>query len=97
LKISNYSVTNEQTEFSIVKFETVTISQRSNFERNSFAVAAAQGNFGKVFLVKNRISNEYYAMKTMKKELVQKQNQIDHVKNEKDLLMSVDCPYIVKL
>lgn len=57
------------------------------------------GTFGKVKMVylKNEKSRgEYYALKIMKKSVIRKHKQQDHVKSEKKILMNVNFPFIVK-
>ena len=40
---------------------------------------------------------QFYAMKSLFKDRVVQDKQVDHVRNEKNLLASAACPYIVKL
>ena len=63
-----------------------------------------RGAFGKVVLVEkkdpNLMPNEIsrlYAMKILKKEVIAKRNQKIHTKAERDILQSMNCPFIVKL
>lgn len=55
------------------------------------------GSFGKVFLVKGKDDGKSYAMKMIKKSLVEKQNLRENVMWEKDILASQDSSFIVKL
>eukprot|EP00924_Labyrinthula_sp_SR-Ha-C_P016930 maker-scaffold_6-snap-gene-19.47-mRNA-1 protein AED:0.32 eAED:0.35 QI:0/0/0/1/1/1/3/0/236 len=63
------------------------------------------GSFGKVRLAKYNPSNvihlheknSYYALKTLKKQFLLKQRQVDHVKDEISLLASVSHPFIVQM
>jgi hypothetical protein len=55
------------------------------------------GNFGKVFLVRHRGTGKHYAMKTLKKSEIIKGDQVAHVKNERDVLLAANSPFIVKL
>lgn len=56
------------------------------------------GAFGEVDLVqRNDRPNQLFAMKTMRKLKILKQNQIAHVKAERDIMAEADNEWIVKL
>eukprot|EP00899_Mesostigma_viride_P009418 jgi/Mesvir1/18478/Mv14326-RA.2 len=55
------------------------------------------GTFGRVRLVLNVHTNLYYAMKMLKKMQLIKHKQVQHVINERDILLEVCHPSIVKL
>lgn len=55
------------------------------------------GTFGRVFLTKNIVDNKYYAMKVMRKRDIVRLRQVEHVFNEKNILSSLDHPFIMKL
>lgn len=57
----------------------------------------ASGNFGRVFLVQHKATGRHYAMKTLKKSDMIKADQVVHVKNERDVLLAANSPFIVKL
>lgn len=59
-----------------------------------------KGSFGKVFLVQKRGGADdgvTYAMKTLRKEVLLRRNQIEHTKTERAVLQAVDHPFIVCL
>lgn len=63
-----------------------------------------RGTFGKVFLVKDQVSNTYYAMKTLKKSFILRKNQKHNTKGkhyslsaERKILEIVEHPFIVEL
>jgi serine/threonine protein kinase len=56
-----------------------------------------RGSFGKVMLVKGRTTNELYAMKILKKEAILQRNQVEHTRAEREILASIDHPFLVKL
>jgi len=56
-----------------------------------------KGAFGKVFLVQNSKTGLYYAMKAIRKDVVLEQDFFDSLKLEKDILYSVDHPFIVSM
>ena len=55
------------------------------------------GTFGRVYLVRHKHNLNYYAMKVLRKAHVVKLKQVQHIYNEKEILLSIDCPFIVKL
>lgn len=56
-----------------------------------------RGSFGKVYLVKRNGTENYYAMKKLKKEVVAKRNLFIKTQAERDILEKIDSPFIVKL
>eukprot|EP01102_Stenamoeba_stenopodia_P013350 TRINITY_DN431_c0_g1_i3.p1 TRINITY_DN431_c0_g1~~TRINITY_DN431_c0_g1_i3.p1 ORF type:complete len:357 (+),score=50.17 TRINITY_DN431_c0_g1_i3:182-1252(+) len=55
------------------------------------------GTFGRVWLVRNKKDNRFYALKVCLKSEIVRLKQIDHIQNEKNILLSVDHPFVVKL
>ena len=56
-----------------------------------------KGSFGKVFLVTKKDSGILYAMKVLRKEMIERRNQIGHTQAERSILSEMDCPFIVQL
>ena len=56
-----------------------------------------RGSFGKVMLVELKETKKLYAMKILKKEFIQKKNQITHTKAERAILEQMESPFIVTL
>ncbi|CAM9566566.1 unnamed protein product, partial [Phaeothamnion confervicola] len=56
-----------------------------------------KGSFGKVFLVRERMSGDIYAMKVLRKANVIRRNQVEHTKTERNVLGYVKHPFIVGL
>lgn len=54
-----------------------------------------QGTYGKVTLVQNKSDRQYYALKSISKELLQKYNLIDSTIRERDTLMTIHHPFLV--
>lgn len=67
---------------------------RSQFEKIS---TLGIGSFGEVALVRKTDSKKLFAMKTLRKKVVLKRNQVAHVKAERDLLAEADNEWVVKL
>ncbi|XP_011162555.1 cAMP-dependent protein kinase catalytic subunit beta-like [Solenopsis invicta] len=53
------------------------------------------GAFGRVVLVKHKLTSEYYAMKILDKAKLVKTKQVDHTRNEKRILQSISFPFMV--
>jgi serine/threonine protein kinase len=66
----------------------------SNFE---FLRTLGTGTFGRVFLVKERNSLRYFAMKVLKKVEIVRLRQVEHVISERNVLMELNFPFIVRL
>jgi len=56
------------------------------------------GTFGRVMVARHQLTKQYFALKIMSISHIIKLKQIEHVKNEKSILESLDsCPFIIKL
>ena len=55
-----------------------------------------KGSYAKVVLVKKKNSGELFAMKILKKENVEKRKQEKHVKTERDVLININHPFVIK-
>jgi len=56
-----------------------------------------RGTFGKVLLVKSKENDKMYAMKQIRKDLIIQMQQIEHIKSERELLGTLEFPFIVKM
>ena len=56
-----------------------------------------RGSFGKVSLVQYKGSDQYYAMKSLKKDVLLDQDQVESTILEKKILESLDHPFLVGL
>ena len=56
-----------------------------------------KGAFGEVRVCREKATGEIVAVKKLKKEEMIKKNQVIHVRTEKEILKSLNCPYVVKL
>ena len=56
-----------------------------------------KGSFGEVLLVKLKANNKYYAMKILIKKQVKLRHQEVHTKAERDLMVKINCPFIVNI
>jgi len=55
------------------------------------------GTFGKVRLCKHTPTKQYYCVKILRKQTIYKYRQVEHVRNEKYILLNVSHPGVVKL
>ncbi|CAD8076208.1 unnamed protein product [Paramecium sonneborni] len=62
-----------------------------------FEKVLGRGSFGKVMLVTHRSTNKLFAMKILRKEMIEKRNQRLHMQNERTILENVKNPFIVQL
>ena len=56
-----------------------------------------KGSFGEVLLVKLKANGKYYAMKILIKKQVKLRHQEVHTKAERDLMVKINCPFIVNI
>ena len=77
----------------------VTSTEEPALTPDSFQIIKiiGRGNFGKVCLVKKIGTEELYAMKILKKKVIEEKKQRCHTITEKIVLESSKCPFIVKL
>ena len=57
----------------------------------------SRGAFGRVFLAKKRSTGDYFAIKVLKKNEMQRRMQQDNVRSEQQILSRVNNPMVVKL
>ncbi|XP_055601016.1 cAMP-dependent protein kinase catalytic subunit PRKX [Uranotaenia lowii] len=55
------------------------------------------GTFGRVCLCRDKVTDKYWAMKILAMADVIRLKQIEHVKNEKNILEEIDHPFIVNM
>ena len=55
------------------------------------------GSYGRVRLVKEKVTGDTYALKILKKMEIIKLKQIDHVVSEHTILVDIDHPFLVTL
>eukprot|EP01135_Chromosphaera_perkinsii_P008475 Nk52_evm43s1360 gene=Nk52_evmTU43s1360 len=56
-----------------------------------------QGGYGEVFLVRKKDTNEICALKKMKKRVLIDQDEIHHIRNERNVLGTSSSPWLVQL
>ena len=56
-----------------------------------------RGSFGEVLLVRLKANKKVYAMKILNKNLLKIKRQQVHTKTERDLMVKINCPFIVNI
>merc|ERR1719410_1801573 len=56
-----------------------------------------KGAFGEVRIVRHKVNQQVFAMKTMLKKMMIAKNQLGHIVAERDLMSDADNPWLVKL
>jgi len=56
-----------------------------------------QGSFGKVFLVEKKDTHKLYAMKSLRKDVILENDQVESTKLEKEILLKANHPFFVKM
>jgi serine/threonine protein kinase len=87
----------EKQEALAEKLQSVNLSNNillSDFER---VRTLGTGTFGRVYLVKHKLTHKYFALKVLRKMEVVRLKQVDHIKNEKRILLDTGHPFIVTL
>jgi serine/threonine protein kinase len=54
-----------------------------------------KGSFGKVFLVENKLTGRFYAMKRIRKDVLIEKKQIENTHNEKKILLNLEHPFLL--
>ena len=72
---------------------------KSKITINDFQIVKVLGTgaFGKVSLVYNEELKRYFAMKSLKKDYIKKNQQTRHTKEERKIMEKIDYPFISKL
>ena len=82
-----------QTETDLTRMQRIRLSPK-DFEKIDLI---GRGASGEIWLVKDKISHEYYALKVVNKTSIIINDQAESIKSERTLLASLDNPWIVKL
>ena len=56
-----------------------------------------RGTYAKVLLVRSKLDKQVYAMKILKKKYILQKNQEKNIMNQKNILCSLNHPFLVKL
>ncbi len=73
-------------------------SKRISLDKFNIVKLIGKGSFGKVFLVTHKTTNEYYAMKALKKDIVLQDDDVECTMLERDVCkLGTRNPYLTKL
>jgi len=56
-----------------------------------------KGGFSKVFEVRKKDTGKIYAMKTLSKHKIRKDNKVENILNEREILERVTHPFIIQM
>ena len=68
----------------------------ANLEQFKIIKRIGEGAFGKVYLVQ-RNTEKLYAMKCIRKDLIIEYKQIKNLESEKNILRSIDHPFLISM
>jgi serine/threonine protein kinase len=68
-----------------------------NIDDFKIQAVIGRGSFGKVYVVIKKDNQQVYAMKTLKKDMILRKNQMQNTKVERMILERLNHPFIVKL
>ena len=82
-----------------VEEDTTNVTESAEPELKDFQLIKllSKGGFGKVYLAKNTLDGEYYAMKRIRKDVLIEKRQIENTLNEKRILSSNDNPFLLSM
>lgn len=72
-------------------------SKKVNLNHFEIVKVIGRGSFGKVYLVQKKDTEEFFAMKVLKKESISTKSQREHTVAERMILQKIDNPFVVKL
>ena len=72
-------------------------SYKNKIDQLELLTTVGTGTFGRVIVVRQKTTHEFYALKIMSIMEVLRLKQTEHVKNEKDILQQVNHPFIINL
>lgn len=71
-------------------------NKKKSIDDYSIISVVGKGSYAKVFLVKDVHTGKLHAMKVLKKEKIEQKKQENHVKVERDVLINIDHPFVIK-
>lgn len=80
-------------------FASQMMSNQLTLDNFNMLSVIGKGSYAKVVLVKKKGENndKVYAMKILKKKYIEKRKQETHIMTERNILVDMDHPFIVKL
>ena len=86
-------------ELNIEKTEVVITKNNEEINEDSFEIlkTLGKGFFGSVFLAQKKDTKELFALKVISKADIIKKKFLDNIKNEKEILLKINHPFVVKM
>jgi len=84
-------------EGSVMLYSTDDTSTCPKFEDYKIIRLIGRGTFGKVFLVQNQLTKNFFAMKSIRKDIVIDHDSLESLKVEKLILLQVRHPFIISM
>ncbi|EGR30003.1 protein kinase domain protein [Ichthyophthirius multifiliis] len=72
-------------------------NNRMSIDQFNLIKVLGKGSYAKVVLVKKKDDGKIFAIKMLKKSYIELKKQVDHIKTERNILVSADHPFIIKL
>ena len=99
-KTQNYSITEDSTikvksQEDYTKMENV--EKKLSYDDFEPLKLLGTGSFGRVLLVKKKNNNKLFAMKILLKSYLKKKHQEEHTKTERNLMVSINCPFVMNI
>ena len=69
--------------------------EKSTLDNFKIMKIIGRGEYGKVFLVRNNLNNEYYAMKSIKKEILVDKNEIKEILVNKKIIQKLNYQFLI--
>ncbi|KAH7728076.1 cyclic AMP-dependent protein kinasecatalytic subunit [Aphelenchoides avenae] len=81
----------------LTELDSITMAQIPLRDKLSKVCTIGTGTFGRVYLTRNNVTGEYFALKAMYIPTIVAKRQTQHVYNEKRVLLMLNHPFIVKM
>ncbi|CAF2359025.1 unnamed protein product [Rotaria sp. Silwood2] len=99
--LNNHKTTDSETVLVAKKFSCVSLAEREErqqaLDRLEILKTVGTGSYGRVVVVRDRETSNYYALKIFTINHVVQSRQTEHVKSEKEILSVIKHPFIIRL
>ena len=97
----NYSITDDESIEVNTKTQTYTsmtnVKKKMSYNDFEHLKLLGTGSFGRVLLVRKKDNKKLYAMKILLKSYLKRYHQEEHTKAERDLMVSMNSPFIINI
>lgn len=73
------------------------MNPHTSVEDFNFVSVIGKGTYAKVCLVSRKTDGEVFALKILKKKYIIEKNQQDHILTEKQILVEINHPFLIKM